>query len=280
LLTDGASYNTVENVSVHHCYFAGFEIENAASHNVIVNCDSYLNCDYGDTHGEHADGFGVKFDVGKGNVLRYCRAWANSDDGFDLWEANNKVVIEYCYSYKNGFDRWEIGSLFSGDGNGFKLGPGGHLIHHCIAWKNALRGFDFNDALQTLYVFNNTSYSNPVGYKFAEGRHVLKNNLSFRDGENLIGPECVSEKNSWMYDSIPVDSFLSLSSDKLEGERLPDGSLPESGFLKPSLSFPFLDKGTDVGLSYFGKAPEIGAVEVRIHFLPPVIIPENPSLLE
>ena len=274
LLTEGASHNTLENIKVHHCYFAGIEIEYGAGYNLILNCDSYMNCDYGDTHGEHADGFGVKFDVGKGNVLRYCRAWNNSDDGYDMWEANNKVTIEYCVAWGNGFDRWNIGSDFSGDGNGFKLGPGGHLIHHSIAFLNAARGFDFNDTEQTLYVYNNSSYKNPVGYNFPIGRHVLKNNLSFRDGENRIGLNCVEERNSWQYDSVPQSAFVSLDYSIITGERNADGSIPENDFLMPSLSSPYIDAGVDVGFSYYGEAPDIGAVEVRVFR---VIIPVSPD---
>ena len=278
LLTEGASYNIVEHVIVHHCYFAGFEIENGAHHNLLVNCDSYLNFDYGDTNGEHADGFGVKYNVGEGNVLTYCRAWANSDDGYDLWEANSRVVIMYCYAWANGFDNWGRGDLFAGDGNGFKLGPGGHIIHHCIAWHNARRGFDYNDAVETMHIYNNTSYNNPIGYRFEAGRHVLKNNLSFRDGGNSIGVSCIQEANSWQYNGLPDDAFLSYDDSVIAGERNPDGSIKANDFMKPSLTNPFIDAGVDVGLPFYGKAPDIGAVEVRIHRIINPVIPNDDDI--
>ncbi|BBB31698.1 conserved hypothetical protein [Thermotomaculum hydrothermale] len=273
LLTEGASHNILKNIKVHHCYFAGIEIENGAGYNLVLNCDSYMNCDYRETHGEHADGFGVKFNVGRGNVLKGCRAWNNSDDGFDMWEANNKVTIEYCIAWGNGFDSWGIGGDFAGDGNGFKLGPGGHLIHHCIAFLNASRGFDFNDAEESLYVYNNSSYKNPVGFNFPDGKHVLKNNLSFRDGRNTVGMECVQERNSWQYDSVSESAFVSLDYSVVIGERKADGSIPQNNFFKPSLYSPYIDKGVDVGLLYYGNAPEIGAVEIRIFR---IIIPKDP----
>ncbi len=281
LLTEGASYNTVDHIIVHHCYFAGFEIENGANHNLLVNCDSYLNFDYGDTNGEHADGFGIKYNVGDGNVLKYCRAWQNSDDGYDLWEANGRVVIMYCYAWANGFDNWGRGDLFAGDGNGFKLGPGGHIVHHCIAWHNASRGFEYNDTAETMYIYNNTSYNNPVGYRFEAGRHVLKNNLSFRDGGNSISAACIQEVNSWQFDTLPDTAFLSYDDSIIAGERTLDGSIKANDFMKPSLSNPFIDAGVDVGLPFYGKAPEIGAVEVRVfRIIIPIIPGENDESLE
>jgi len=258
---NGASHIVVENIVVHNCYYAGFEVENGASHVLIVNCDSYENFD-SDSLGEHADGFGMKFDVGKGNILLNCRAWNNSDDGFDMWEANNRVEISHCYSWGNGFDRWNVGDDFSGDGNGFKLGPGGHLIHHCMAWNNARRGFDYNDATDPIEVYNNTSYQNPVGFKFGNAPHILKNNLSYRDQNNYIGGEVVQQNNSWNLGIFPVEEdFITLDDSVLKGQRRADGSIPYSDFLRQSISSPFLDAGVYVGLPYLGHAPDVGAVE-------------------
>ncbi len=264
LITDGAGFNVLENITVHHNYFAGIELENGAHHNIIRNCDSYRNFDYGESHGEHADGFGVKFNVGVGNIITGCRAWENSDDGFDLWSAGNSVVIEYSWAWRNGFDLWGVGKEFAGDGNGFKLGSGSPLIHHCISWGNAHGGFDFNDVSDVEKVFNNTSYNNPdYGFKFSWGQHLLRNNLSFMDGGNFIGSDVNDEYNSWNGSLIEVSAkdFKSLDDKVAIGPRRKGGGLPISDFLRPSKNSRLIDRGVDVGLFFYGNAPDIGGFE-------------------
>ena len=97
-------------------------MKNLASNNRIINCDSYLNCDEG--QGD-ADGFAPKISVGDGNYFYGCRAWCNSDDGWDVFYKkdggfgdNMTVILEECLTYKNGFlDENTIAP--SGNGNGF-----------------------------------------------------------------------------------------------------------------------------------------------------------------
>ncbi len=272
LLTEGASYNVLENLVVHDNYFAGIELENGVHHNLIRNCDSYRNYDYGPSHGEHADGFGVKFGVGPGNRLVGCRAWNNSDDGFDLWEAGSSVTLKRCWAWKNGFDIWNEGKDFQGDGNGFKLGPGSPVVHHCMAWDNARRGFDYNDATDVEYVYNNTSFRNGVyGFQFLHAPHVLKNNLSFMDRGNLIGDNVDDAFNSWnspLNGTLSASDFVSLDSSTAEGARKEGGGLPETDFLRPSPSSRLIDAGTDVGLFFYGKAPDVGARETVFQLSP------------
>lgn len=52
-------------------------------YNIIVNCDAYDNNDPW-TSGGNADGFAIKLFPGPGNEFHGCRAWHNSDDGWDL----------------------------------------------------------------------------------------------------------------------------------------------------------------------------------------------------
>ncbi len=265
LLTEGAGFNVLENLKVHDNYFAGIELENGAHHNIIRNCDSYRNFDYGPSKGEHADGFGAKFSVGPGNVFTGCRAWNNSDDGFDLWDAGKPVTIEYCWAWENGFDIWGVGDVFQGDGNGFKLGPGSPVIHHCLSWHNARRGFDYNDATEAIRAYNNTSYNNQLhGFKFALGPHVLRNNLSFMDEENYIGPKVDDAYNSWNTPpgiTVSTKDFLSLDDTKARGPREKGGGLPRTDFLRLSPASSLIDAGIDVGLPFYGKGPDIGARE-------------------
>jgi hypothetical protein len=60
--------------------------------NLVLNCDSHHNYDPLEDGG-NADGFGCH-SAGEGNVLRGCRAWENSDDGFDLINAAGACVVE------------------------------------------------------------------------------------------------------------------------------------------------------------------------------------------
>jgi len=84
-----------------------------------LNCDSYENYDPGNL-GENADGFATKFGLGTGNILRGCRAWNNSDDGYDCWNTDppsESVTFRSLLGLQNGIDRWGAGSGFNGDGN-------------------------------------------------------------------------------------------------------------------------------------------------------------------
>ena len=157
------SNNTIEQVVLHGCDDTGLQITadgsaagdaTRAAHNTILNVDSYENYD-SQNQGENADGFAAKLHIGPGNVFRGCRAWNNSDDGWDLFASNDVVVIEGCWAIANG----KIGASQSntnGDGNGFKLGgapaagdadEGGavHQVKDCVSVSNKACGFVRNN---------------------------------------------------------------------------------------------------------------------------------------
>ena len=60
---------------------------------------------------------------------------------------------------------------------------------------------------------------------------------------------------------LTADDFVSLDYSKNIGPRNADGSLPESDFLRLKNGSEMIDAGTDVGLPYSGKAPDLGAYE-------------------
>ncbi len=262
LLTEGAGFNRLEHIVAHDNTLAGIMLEGDAHHNLVLNSDSYHNFDAA-TYGEHADGFGAKYDVGPGNRFVGCRAWDNADDGFDLWAAEHAVTIAYSWAYGNGFDRWGVGDDFAGDGNGFKLGPNAPLIHHCLAWDNARRGFDYNDATDPQWVYNNTSYHHPLqGFKFAAAPHHLRNNLSYADAANLIGPEVDDAYNSWNLGlTLTAGDFLSLDDTVARGPRRADGSLPYTDFLRLRNDSAAVDAGQALSFGYRGYGPDVGATE-------------------
>ncbi|MBC8133205.1 MAG: right-handed parallel beta-helix repeat-containing protein, partial [Deltaproteobacteria bacterium] len=157
------SHNTVENVVTHGCDDTGIQITadgafvndpTRAAHNTILNCDSYGNYD-SVTGGENADGFAAKLYIGPGNVFRGCRAWNNSDDGWDFYASNDVVIVDGCWAFMNG--RTPTGQTNpNGDGNGFKLGGaptagdvnmGGaiHVVTKSFAFENMACGFVRNN---------------------------------------------------------------------------------------------------------------------------------------
>ena len=153
---DGFPENQAHDNLIEECNFykngdTGLQMKNLASFNRVVNCDSYLNCD--EDEGD-ADGFAPKISVGDGNYFYGCRAWANSDDGWDVFykkESGQKdnvcVILENCIAYKNGFlDLQTIAP--SGNGNGFKCGSNqgamNVFMNRCLAIHNKAKGFDQN----------------------------------------------------------------------------------------------------------------------------------------
>ncbi len=267
LLTDGSHHVRLLRLDSHGHHLAGIALENDVHDVEIVDCDSHDNVDLGPSAGEHADGFSIKYGAGPGVILRGCRAWNNSDDGYDLWEAGGSVRIERCWAWGNGFDRWGIGEAFAGDGNGFKLGPGGPVVHRCIAWKNARRGFEYDDATDPERVTNCTSWNNGlVGFRFRDAAHFLRNNVSFADGGIEIGDEVDDAWNSWNDPpgvTVTAQDFASLDDTRARGPRNADGSLPTGPFLAPSEGSVLIDRGVDVGEWYAGRAPDLGAIEFR-----------------
>ena len=80
-------YNTFDHIACHDGMGIGFYLTNNAHHNVFVNCDGYNQYDpvSEDGKGGQNDGFGCHVQAGnEGNIFIGCRAWNNSDDGFDL----------------------------------------------------------------------------------------------------------------------------------------------------------------------------------------------------
>jgi len=209
----------------------------------IRNCVSKNNYDPA-SGGSHADGIAV--DSSPRSLVEDCVSHGNSDDGFDLWESEDEV-LRRCVAYDNGYDP---DGNEAGDGNGFKLGggstSGGHRIERCVSYRNAARGFHYNEATIPVEVYNCTAWDNPTNFWFAEVEHVLRNNLSAQ-GSLSLGSAVDDAYNSWNL-GITTPSFESTD--------------PTSGdFLRLSPDSPAIDAGTDVGLPYEGDAPDLGAYE-------------------
>lgn len=266
IYSSNAQGNIVENVKTYDNGNTGIAIYSGASNTLIKNCDSYRNFDP-QNNGQDADGFAAKFEVGTGNKFVGCRAWDNSDDGWDVWRSLNTVLLEQCWAYRNGYDIWNFGSAFEGNGDGFKFGQGKgpHLVINCAAWNNDLRGFNSNNNESTLEIYNCTAWDNDfLNFDLSKGTgdFVIKNCLSHNGNINVPSYRN-QEHNSWNLNvDVNDNDFISLSSDIAEGARSSGYDLPSSGFLRLKEGSDLIDKGVVLNdVSHFGPAPDLGAFE-------------------
>lgn len=143
--------NIIEQCNFYKNGDTGLQMKNLGAYNYVINCDSYLNCD--EDEGD-ADGFAPKLSVGDCNYFYGCRAWANSDDGWDVFYKkeggfgdNMSIILENCISYKNGFLALDQVAP-KGNGNGFKCGSDqgamNVYLNRCLAICNKAKGFDQN----------------------------------------------------------------------------------------------------------------------------------------
>lgn len=267
-----------DNNLIEFCTFSenadtGLQIGNGASNNTILNCDSFYNAD---STIENADGFACKLDAGTGNKFIGCRAWQNLDDGWDgyLRGADNiTTYYENCWAFKNGY--LKSGAVSGGDGNGFKTGGSDNKIlkhnavyKNCIAAGNLVDGFDHNSNRGDVEIYNCSAYSNGTNINFSSTNIAnllrIKNTVSFAGGNN-DGLNATSKditNNSWQEGlSATTTDFVSVNIDLLTSPRNTDGSLPNIDFLRLNSTSDLIDKGVDVGLPFYGSAPDLGVFE-------------------
>lgn len=176
-----------EYLEIFNMASTGFAIENS-NDNLILNCDSHhngdgltLNDDGSSDAWDNADGFSITGgDSSSRNVFDGCRAWLNSDDGWDLIDwAGSELTIRNCWSFWEGYLPWGPTSntvnealmtpgdpsVFRGDtaywrsltsngnGEGFKLGGGSvagdasslrKFVSGCLTVENRDTGFSAN----------------------------------------------------------------------------------------------------------------------------------------
>lgn len=116
-LYNEGSYNLFENLDIYGSGDTGCQMKNGGN-NIIKNVDSHHNFDYetmsGTTanFGGNADGFADKQFTGAGNHYIGCRAWCNSDDGWDFFQrvSSSNTVIENCICFENGCPYYDMSS--------------------------------------------------------------------------------------------------------------------------------------------------------------------------
>ncbi len=184
------------------------------------------------------------------------------------------------------------------------------VVKNCIAVNNVGIGF-YDLGYKPYYpnnarVYNNSLYKNGIGIQMAiNGEYPgqnpggYRNNIIFGTRETdapgrpyhlCVTYVYIESNNTWNYadvsivgsipwwqpfDELPVtdEDFLSLDWSQLSRPRKADGYLPDITFVKLAPSSGLIDAGTDVGISFLGLAPDIGAFE----YDPEEIVVTDPS---
>ena len=302
-IANNGSNNILELLNAHNNQGSGIQV-GSGSGNLALNCDSHDNYDPGSQNGggagEDADGFGVHGGSGTvGTTIRGCRAWWNSDDGYDFLSDESPVLIENSWAFGAGY--FNYGNGKAGNGNGFKIGSSKtgirHTVRNCVAWGNKANGFYANHSSGGNTWYNNTSFQNGTQYNMlastwsepngggtrtdgvtlsGDKAHILRNNIGFPNDNQYVNGYGVDTKfNTWDLNIVPAaKDFLSVTDPSLTakdatvetlagaiGPRQADGSLPNVDFLKLAAGSAMIDKGTDVQLPFVGAAPDLGAYE-------------------
>ena len=303
-IANNGSNNILELLNAHNNQGSGIQV-GSGSGNLALNCDSHDNYDPGSTNGsgagEDADGFGVHGGSGTvGTTIKGCRAWWNSDDGYDFLSDESPVLIENCYAFGAGYFNYGAGK--AGNGNGFKIGSSKtgirHTVRNCVAWGNKANGFYANHSSGGNTWYNNTSFQNGTQYNMLASTwsepngkgtrtdgviltgdkvHIMRNNIGFpKDNQYIDGYGVDTKFNTWDLNIVPANKdFLSVTDASMTttgkslagivgsilGPRQADGSPPNVNFLKLAAGSQMIDKGTDVGLPFTGAAPDLGAYE-------------------
>ncbi|MCM8527392.1 MAG: right-handed parallel beta-helix repeat-containing protein [Lentisphaeraceae bacterium] len=257
---NNGSNNIYELLTMRHNQAIGI-YHLRGSNNLFLNCDAYENHDYtsGDKLGGNVDGFGAHPKKGsKNNIFRGCRAWFNSDDGYDCINSSESVTFENCWAFYNGMD---VNFKSLADGNGFKIGGYGstpvrklpkvfprHITKGCLAVRNKANGFYANHHIGGGDWINNRAYGNKTNFNMLCREkdnvtdipgtgHKLIGNISWKGRRGELGQIAddgnILENNKFfLRNQVKKSDFISLDEKELTAPRKEDGSLPDTGFLK------------------------------------------------
>jgi hypothetical protein len=241
---------------------AAFSIKGKSSRNLILNSDFTGTQDpYSSSPYDGGDGLNIHDCTGTDNIVKGCRAWWNSDDGFDFWNNTGKVTIENCWSFYNGF---KPGSFTpAGNGTGIKLGGGEsansnllRIVINNLCFNNREHGIVQNNAISAS-IMNNTvvkhgSHGIWTG-SWGGGACDLRNNISYKSGGDnaRLNTRDKAGNNSWNGIAVKDGDFVSWDENQLLADRLPDGSLPGLTFLLPDSGTPI----TGIGAMFAAVTP-------------------------
>jgi pectate lyase len=282
----GGSNNRFEQLRMHDGMANGWYLTSGAS-NLVLNCDAYNNKGLDSGSIGNTDGFGCHPSRGgKGNIIRGCRAWFNSDDNYDCINASERVTFDHCWALYAGYSTNFV--YLGGDGNGIKGGGYGangsalpnpiprHVIQFCVSVRNRANGFDANYHVGGQDWFNNTSYRNNVNYNMHECLtdnvtrvsgygHNMKNNLGYKGSTEVSNLNMTNSDVSFNYFTLSVtvatNDFSSLDESLLILPRQTNGDLPYIAFARLTNTSDCIDAGTNLGFAFHGAAPDLGAFE-------------------
>ena len=282
-----AKYCVLEHLDVYGCCNSGIQLR-SGGHNTVVNCDSHDNFDYQDKGG-NADGFADKQgEACPGNVYIGCRAWNNSDDGWDSYQrvtSGTPTVYINCITYNNGPASYNLSEhprvvgvdagldCFKGkdlkhfpnggNPNGFKLGGKSTKhnaeLYRCLAVGHRGKGFDQNSNAGNMLIVNCTSYKNNRNYGFYNnnGYHLTIYNsisLSGEQADDFQSAVTTESHNTWSKGfSVSENDFESLDvKGMILSPRQADGTLPNTLLLHlKATATNLIDKGMECGSDMF-----------------------------
>lgn len=223
---NGCSNCILEQIEVDHIGGSGFLC--IESDDILYkNCDAHHNSDPESTGSQgaygSADGFSRSNTGGTRCVYDGCRAWLNSDDGWDNLLSNGDITFHNCWAFWNGYYEPIPGGGFicAGDGNGYKLGPPmdnsksstiTRFLNNCLAFENRYAGFNQNGIAPTgegtLYqVYNCTAYKNGSADGDCQGNQFWYD-YGFDFGYiGVSGAKAFTFKNNISYDNYLPHPF-------------------------------------------------------------------------
>ena len=280
---ESCNHINIENCNAHNNGGPGMG-QRVSSEIDFINCDSHDNYDpYTALPGDSADGFDIGFGSSEGVIrLTGCRAWNNSDDGYDMYQDPNYsaiYILTNCWAWHQGYrsDQTTTG----GDGNGFKLGadPQSYTgvtkrtMINCLSYNNRMVGISQQSADVKMVLYNNISYLNGIqGYEFQyfACADILKNNISYNNGSTNIFQTSTqtADHNSWQVATVTDADFASVTSSSLTSARQSNGNLPVITFLHLATGSDLIHTGVAVsglttdcdGVTY-ANPPSLGPFE-------------------
>ena len=191
--------NILDGIHAHHNGLTGIHVWSPydaypygayGSRNIIRNSIVHDNSGAG-LGGEFANGGnsdGIAISSGADNRIENCLAYANSDDGIDVWRSTNSYV-GYSIAHSNG--------IAGGDGNGIKAGGDypstDTTIEHNLSHSNKVIGITYNDGRNAKFV-NNTTWNNSLGYALGSDTVVTDNIAAEVNVQYGTG---IATDNSW-----------------------------------------------------------------------------------
>jgi hypothetical protein len=288
---------TTHNIGGVGFWLAGYDtlyLTNCDSYNI---CDSLdVTAPGGDGDAYNITSGGATADTFKIAYLKGCRAWNASDDGFDL-SSTKQFDVSNCWSFHNGFqfplgDGTGIKLAYS-----HVLADGKRKIHNCIAAHNTHEGFIETNLGDAYYgprcaYYNNLVYSCEYGFLNSQAvfdcgtgkaHTIIQNNIVydltstyyslFNVCNSYFEKFVTLDHNNWTgsvrypyYELNPAfnvtdEDFESLDTAQLRRPRKADGSLPDITFGTLAATSDLIDGGIDVGLPFYGTAPDLGYSE-------------------